>query len=247
MFDALTALRYAIACQAADSGNVEAIEQTTGLQHVALKAVGDNLCYVGQLLNQFTIVFRDTQTLGGWVRNLEAKLVPCGLFGRVHEGFKADYEDLKDWLLSEIPRGCRLAISGHSKGGALAALAAADFGCGCRLTDVYTFGAPSVGDMTFAAKLASIARIYRVEHEIDPVPDACPAALGYAYHGERVKLWDGGLVLEDPTLWQRLKRIWWHVRRDRWRVAGEAAEDHMIGRYIAALSQAAQIAVKAAA
>lgn len=129
------------------------------------------------------------QTLSDWTNNANAVLNdgrPFGLPGCVHAGFSRSLHTL--WqadggLLSILPRirgatrsGKRLFVTGHSKGGAIACLAAlrlaASGDAALRPDAVATFAAPRVGDHDFAAAFdrALADRAWRFEYQNDIVP-----------------------------------------------------------------------------
>ncbi|EKF38209.1 lipase, putative [Trypanosoma cruzi marinkellei] len=86
----------------------------------------------------------------------------------------------------------RILVTGHSLGGAMATIAAANlvsqnhlFSHGLKIL-LYTFGAPRVGNMQFVNwLLASFCRggheSYRVTHKRDPVPHVPPRFIGYLH------------------------------------------------------------------
>ena len=100
--------------------------------------------------------------------------------GKVHDGFRKSLEILWDDLLVEVESaaqgGRRVFFTGHSKGGALATLAARRFkGAGVVPAGVMTFGAPRVGDEKFArAYDVEVPNHWRFEHQDDIVPHFPP-------------------------------------------------------------------------
>ncbi|WKY12677.1 hypothetical protein Q1695_003906 [Nippostrongylus brasiliensis] len=90
----------------------------------------------------------------------------------------------------DMGSGYRVTITGHSLGGALAALAAArivkqGFRRGDQIT-MYTFGEPRVGDHTFATNFDSmIKNSYRVVFRRDLVPHLPACANDQSWFGER--------------------------------------------------------------
>ncbi|RKX73678.1 MAG: hypothetical protein DRP60_11475 [Spirochaetes bacterium] len=107
--------------------------------------------------------------------DLNTKPVPFELGGRVHKGFLKGLEEI--WggpaglqiflknLINKSPER-PLWITGHSLGGALAALSFA------RLPEakgLYLYGAPRVGDKNFLA-LFEERSVWRIENARDPVP-----------------------------------------------------------------------------
>jgi triacylglycerol lipase len=104
------------------------------------------------------LAFRGTQPnmLRDWLYDLDSRFVPApgGMVGRVHVGFlnalNAIWPEL--WARLRRERGARsLWITGHSLGGALAALATArlQFTEDQPVNGLYTFGQPRVGDPEF--------------------------------------------------------------------------------------------------
>jgi len=113
--------------------------------------------FVARRGSDFFLVFRGTVTVEEWIRNLNISLAPFlrDGFGRVHEGFLQAYTLIRSVVLEALGAGGggkRLFITGHSLGGALATMAAADVSRGTMypLPVLYTFGSPRVGDRYFA-------------------------------------------------------------------------------------------------
>ena len=79
-------------------------------------------------------------------------------------------------------RHVEVEISGHSLGGALSTLAAAELeALGFRVASVSTFGSPRVGDQVFASFIGGKFgdRMRRWTHAHDVVPSLPPRVLGY--------------------------------------------------------------------
>ena len=134
------------------------------------------------------------QILTDWINNTSATLVrgsPFGLPGYVHQGFAGSLDNL--WtspggLQSIFPyisrataKGKRFLVTGHSKGGALACLAAlrlAETGeTELKPDGVCTFAAPRAGNHEFAAAFdrAFTNRARRFEFQDDIVPHLPPS------------------------------------------------------------------------
>jgi hypothetical protein len=132
---------------------------------------------------------RIVQTLADWINNANASLTdgrPFGLPGQIHAGFAASLQRL--WqpdggipallpqMREAVGRGKRLLITGHSKGGALAALAALRLAssrdAGVDPAAVVSFAAPRVGDAEFRAAFdrTLMRRAWRYEYRDDIVP-----------------------------------------------------------------------------
>jgi hypothetical protein len=198
-----------------------------------------NAALVGTTGTEVVLAFRGTlpietdnwdafvTSLLDWVNDGEAKLidVPYTL-GQVHQGFARSLDLLWDDVLpavkaqqtaSKLP----IVVTGHSKGGALASLAALRLQHDAALTPaaVYTYGSARAGNSQFARDFAAkILRDWRFENRNDLVPHLPPvtpmlaflvladprlaklSAHGYQHVGTLEFLnWDGGLT-EGSTL-----------------------------------------------
>ncbi len=131
------------------------------------------------------VALRGTSTVEDWLANLDFPQAPVRwlpVSGRAYEGFLRVYGALRGPLLAAVDRLLasgvygRIAVTGHSLGGALAVLAAADLaqrtGLSVRMVN---FGAPRVGDPVFAAwYVGAVGDSWRVVNVHDPVPDLPP-------------------------------------------------------------------------
>lgn len=134
-----------------------------------------------------------------WITDLNAQRMPYpGLRGAtVHKGFYNAYlsvarqVNLAAKSLLANCQGCHIYVTGHSLGGAIATLAAADlFSLTPDLT-LYTFGSPRVGDIKFASYFDKIVPdTFRIVNEKDLVPHIPQRFLGFRhvsreiwYHG----------------------------------------------------------------
>jgi hypothetical protein len=153
-----------------------------------------NACLVGTTGDGVLVAFRGTLPLDGpftlpklldWVNDLNAEPVAGdGLPGEVHEGFLGSLEslwgDVRDEVKNQLaPSGAAapLFITGHSKGGAMAALAALRFRKQEALTaKVVTFAAPKPGDSAFADAYNAVMDHTRYEFADDVVPHLPPSA-----------------------------------------------------------------------
>lgn len=100
------------------------------------------------------LAFRGTVGLYEWQLDLRYAHSAYPRFGDgcfVHSGFHGAYESIREDIHRAIARHnvMRLFISGHSLGGAMAVLAAADLGADL-VAEVVTYGAPRVGNVAWA-------------------------------------------------------------------------------------------------
>ncbi|KAL8702884.1 MAG: hypothetical protein Q9201_003947 [Fulgogasparrea decipioides] len=158
---------------------------------------------------------------------------------RVHRGFLHSWEEMKIAVLTnmkkavEIHPDYRIVVTGHSLGGAVATLAAAELR---RLddhfrsqTELYTFGSPRLANKEAAAWFSGQSRLsWRITYKNDLVPRLPPRALGY--HHTVPEYWiprDG----DDP----KAREVEWAAREDSsWGNEGElipsrSAHGHYFG------------------
>jgi hypothetical protein len=213
----------------------------------ALVAGGDaiNACLVATTNDGVVVAFRGTlppsspdheQTIRDWFNDLNAELIqPTGVAGRVHEGFWNAVDSFWQPLLAEVQRqisqagaGCNLYVTGHSKGGAMANLAALRFKVELGITPIIcTFAAAHPGDEAFATTYNNFfPNSTRFEYTDDIVPHVPPSLafrqmfatvpfaqpfvqrldLDYASVGALQFIdWSGALQPDSPTL--RFKRF----------------------------------------
>ena len=123
--------------------------------------------------------FTGLQVLLDWMQDFEAVLLSVPEApGLVHEGFWHSLHALWDPLLAEVKRrGRPVFVTGHSKGGAMATLAAWRFAAeGLSVPSVLTFGSPRAGNGDFAAAYDGRLRQARFEFGDDIIPHLPPRA-----------------------------------------------------------------------
>lgn len=194
-----------------DTATIEALGSRLGWQpgtlhaHQSASRDGIDAYLYGETAEAAILAFRGTlpwrltgrlpQILNDWLNNARSQWVagqPLGLPGQVHAGYAESLENL--WqatggiasLLERIARavagGRRFWVTGHSKGGALATLAAMKLaGAGARAlkpAGVCTFGAPQTGNHAFATAFDRnySGRAWRFEYQDDIVPHLPPSA-----------------------------------------------------------------------
>jgi hypothetical protein len=112
--------------------------------------------------------------------------------GKVHRGFKEALEevwpDLLPYVRKLYQKGCKIWITGHSLGGALATLFASRFNS---TQGVYTFGSPRVGNEVFKKNFH--VKIYRIVNNDDIVPRV-PLPIRYVHVGELKFIDSDGII-----------------------------------------------------
>lgn len=151
-------------------------------------------------LNAVIVSFRGSSNVQNWVINLSTtRSNYAGCDGcSAHSGFLTAYNAVQDTIRAEITRltsmyrGAKIMITGHSLGGAMAILAAADIKIKFhRVDEVYTFGQPRVGNAAFANWYETqIPQTYRLVHNADIVPHVPPSNFGFQHSS--TQLWYAG-------------------------------------------------------
>jgi len=151
----------------------------------------DNIdaCLVGTTADGVILAFRgtlppntsDPASFFDWLNDFYAEpTTVTGIPGQVHSGFWDALDDLWPLLLPAVTTAVAngggtplpLYITGHSKGGALASLAAMRFAkqTSIAVTQVHTFASPHPADTTFATAYNALFTDTRWEYQDDIVP-----------------------------------------------------------------------------
>lgn len=144
---------------------------------------------------EIVVSFRGSINLPNWVENLvpEQTGVPYARGARVHYGFKELNHELMGYYLEPLKRllgahpTYRVIFTGHSLGGALSTMAAAELGyrriVAWDRMATFTYGEPRVGNAVFARWLnAQKLQMTRVVNEGDLVPHLVVARANYVHH-----------------------------------------------------------------
>ncbi len=188
------------------------------------KEISDWLTNMERALGKPTDLEQDVDTVTDMSQDLEPMKVSKGLnqsfSGRVHQGFQAAWLSVAGDVLKELDRLRKqrprcLYITGHSLGGALAAMATAHLlAKGRTVTALYNFGQPRIGDCDFADWFnARFKKSYfRYVNRNDIVPRVpltiVPRYMGWRpfYHhaGNLMYLDTKGNLQEYVSLWEWL-------------------------------------------
>jgi hypothetical protein len=160
----------------------------------------DGQAFVGYCpkMNAVVASIRGTASLEDWIDDLEAShdypiTAPSWLPQdiKIHRGFYSVYHELDTEGLTDVfvrtiqqHNGATILIVGHSLGGAVATMLAADMAANHGITadKVYTFGQPRVGNEAFSNWYKqTIPGHIRVTHHRDVVPHL-PLKLMHYYH-----------------------------------------------------------------
>lgn len=136
-----------------------------------------------------------------WTQNFEVNFVPFKLSpqeigegypagvnlddlgGKVHEGFLEELRAVQAKVVLELfkngGRDKPVYVTGHSQGGAEAALATRALQAGgFPVVETYTYGAPRSGDSAFVESVPASISVHRLEFGDDIVPHVPPMLLG---------------------------------------------------------------------
>ncbi|MDZ4800187.1 MAG: lipase family protein [Bryobacteraceae bacterium] len=135
------------------------------------------------------VCIRGTMTPEEWVRDFQAIANPFNEvpgFGFVHLGFEVMWRRIRVSVvesLKNIPNGSRITFVGHSLGGAMALLGAADVAVNMARTrgwvvDAFTVGCPRPGGVRFRTNFNRvIPNYFRITNQGDVVPHVPPLLL----------------------------------------------------------------------
>ena len=162
---------------------------------------------------QIIFAARGTFSDANWRTNFDFFTVPSNVAegATVHRGFNNAWNEIAVDVRQAIDDTVKmkpdykLVITGHSLGGAIATVAAANLTAeGGYEFDLYTYGQPRVGNDKFSDFLSENipGRLYRVTHDADPVPRLPPAALPLfgllGYRHTSPEIWLTGEASADP-------------------------------------------------
>ena len=210
--------------------------------------------------------FRGTDELGDWFDNVNA-LAADFPFGRVHRGFLGALHDVWPEMREQYvwwqkgydgrppskragnggakPKqvrdaGLPLWLTGHSLGGAMATLAAAELvHADEAFYGLYTFGSPRVGDRDFARvfNVEARSRMYRFQNNNDIVTRVPARVMGYSHVGSFVYISEDGDLSADSGWWYRfLDRVGGAVR-DLGELGLDGVDDHNMTHYARAIDE----------
>jgi hypothetical protein len=159
---------------------------------------------------QVYVIFRGTVSPGDWLADLDfVQVKQKNGWGYAEVGFSEIYKGCSESILAALrdagsPK--HVFVSGHSLGGALSTLCAADIKASTgAATSLYTFASPRTGDRTFAEKFndqcPDTFRIVNTEDIVNTVPLAATAIAEFKLSGLFVK------TLSLMPLMRPLKRI----------------------------------------
>lgn len=150
--------------------------------------VTDTQAFLFRKNQHIVLVFRGSQQAADWSTNFKFRMKQFAITntqqvdtiptGEVHRGFQDAWQSVEKRVISQLqkwwkPGESQLWITGHSLGGALAALAATSLEYQrFKVAGLYTFGQPRVGDWDFTRQVNDRMgdRMFRYVNNNDIVP-----------------------------------------------------------------------------
>lgn len=159
------------------------------IELVALLAAGEieaeivasdaSIAVVAALPQVIVVAVRGTKAKLDWWTDLQAQPIPKTTLATYHAGFDGDAAAVQQALVDAVERRGReipVYFTGHSLGGALAAIHAQRWPEAERVRTPYLFGAPRIGNEAATER----GQAYAYAKAGDLVPHLPPSALGYA-------------------------------------------------------------------
>jgi triacylglycerol lipase len=236
-FNAL-ALAHASNLAYQDEATIRFVASNCGFKKVGVHSIREVQAFVAGTDDAVVVAFRGTrpEQLLDWMTDIDALQVAfsnffqCPDVGGTHQGFTLGLLRVWDLILADVAafqdKAQTLWITGHSLGGALAALAAAAFTFAKRMpiNGLYTYGQPRVGDIHFTGQCDNhignlFFRLVNNEDIVTRVPPRIfPHVPPWFYgHSGQVLYFDGQGVLHSDESWWNQFLIRFDVGFDKMR------------------------------
>ncbi|KAF2758349.1 putative extracellular lipase [Pseudovirgaria hyperparasitica] len=197
-----------LSCAPADTCPLVEAANTNTLFEFENSLITDVTGYVAtDTTNSLVVVsFRGSQSVRNWISNLNFLLVPTDLCATcfAHDGFWTSWAEARSGVLAAIMTaanshpGFQLVVTGHSLGGAIATLAAAELRKKGYTAQLYTYGAPRIGNKGISNFITTQGGNFRVTHKNDPVPKL-PPRLGYVHIAPEYYITSANNVTVTPS------------------------------------------------
>lgn len=188
--------------------------EAAGFDEVRFFSGHSTQCYVASNQRFAVVAFRGTECdidqgpeavahfMADLAVDMDIRLVQSQGDGKVHRGFHDALDEIWPELAACLgtlsDRGCPLWVTGHSLGGALAILTVERH---TTVRGIHTFGAPRVGNSSFADAFPK--QVHRFSNNNDLVPHL--PTFPYADLGELHYIDRHGVLQAGVAFWQRLK------------------------------------------
>lgn len=191
--DNITAGDTKLTCQSGNCPLVEADDVTTvyEFENPGLLTGVTGYIAVDHSLALTVLAFRGSHSFRNWAADLDFALVPTDICPLCfcHQGFYNSWLEARTGVLAALKATAstyptyRIIVVGHSLGGAIADVAAAEIRKAGTDADLYTYGAPRIAPPTLSDYITNQNKggNFRVTHYDDPVPRLPPRAFGYVH------------------------------------------------------------------
>lgn len=160
---------------------------------------------IDNVRGEVILAVRGSSNILNWITNINFALKDTTLVsgGKFHSGFLQAWLELSTGVTAAINAALsahptyRVVATGHSLGGAVAVIGASFLRAGGRSVDVYTYGAPRVGNAAISDFISAQGPNYRVTHRDDPVPRLPPIIANYRHTSPEYWLSVGEATGED--------------------------------------------------
>lgn len=155
---------------------------------------------------EIVVSVRGSANVRNWLSNLDFNFEDSSLVsrGRVHDGFDRAWNEMRSGVTATIRAamrahpGYRVVATGHSLGGAVATLGAAQLRKDGIPVDIYSYGSPRVGNGVLSDFISNQAGAeFRITHLDDPVPRLPPIIFGYRHTSPEYWLSVGESTADD--------------------------------------------------
>ncbi|KAJ5247757.1 extracellular lipase [Penicillium chermesinum] len=192
-----------ISCSVGNCNDVQSAGATAVYEFDQANDYGDATGFIAtDATNKLVVLsFRGSSDIQNWEANLNFALTDVDLCDgcQAHTGFWASWGTVSDEITSQIDAamsansGYGLVVTGHSLGGALAALAGTALRNSGHTLDLYTYGQPRVGNEALAQYMTNQGSLYRVTHTNDIVPSVPPESFGFSHASPEYWITNGDL------------------------------------------------------
>lgn len=175
-------------CPLVEADNVTTVHE---FQNSGLLTGVTGYIAVDHTLSLTILAFRGSHSLRNWAADLDFALIPTDICPQCfcHQGFYNSWLEARSGVLAAIKTTAstyptnRVVVVGHSLGGAIADIAAAEIRKAGTDADLYTYGAPRIAGPALSEYITKQNKggNFRVTHYDDPVPRLPPRALGYVH------------------------------------------------------------------
>lgn len=137
------------------------------------------------------LAFRGSESIRNYIADADATTTPTEICSgcTADQGFYNSWQEAKSGVMGALKTAAaanpsyRVVVVGHSLGGAIAAIAAAELRNGGTTTDLYTYGQPRIGGATISNYITNQNKggNFRVTHYDDPIPRLPPLSFGFVH------------------------------------------------------------------